>query len=149
MKTDKSYGIILILRKDNEEDRFLILKQKPAGHWSFPKGHGEEGESPIESALRELKEETNIDDIELLELPSVSYGYLLNDDKGEFYKTLELFIAFAKDDKVIPQETEVQEYKWTTYQETLDTFSINGLKFSLGVKKVLDLTQKYLEDMLK
>ena len=29
--------------------------------WSFPKGHQEDGETDIETAIRETKEETNLD----------------------------------------------------------------------------------------
>ena len=31
------------------------------GHWGFPKGHIEKDETEYETALREVKEETNID----------------------------------------------------------------------------------------
>ena len=37
------------------------------GHWGFPKGHQDAGESEKETAIRELKEETGIDAVNLLE----------------------------------------------------------------------------------
>ena len=37
-----------------------LLLHYPQGHWDFPKGHIEPGESPEKAALRELKEETGL-----------------------------------------------------------------------------------------
>ncbi len=61
-------------QKENIEDRFLLLQQKD-GHWSFPKGHIEEGEDSKTASMRELQEETGIADIKWLELPSVFEKY--------------------------------------------------------------------------
>ncbi len=53
-----SCGIIPLVRTP-EGVRFLIVKQIN-GHWSFPKGHVEEGESYKETAARELLEECGV-----------------------------------------------------------------------------------------
>ena len=55
---ETSCGFILL-----NFDSFLLL-QYPQGHWSFPKGHVEEGDTDHHStASRELTEETGITDI--------------------------------------------------------------------------------------
>ena len=60
---------------------------------------------------------------------------------GEKYdKTVELFIAFTKEDKVVMQESEICEYKWATFQEALDTLSFEE------TKNVLRKAQKYLQN---
>jgi len=47
----------------------------------LPKGHIEQGETPEEAALREVKEETGIDNLQIVkELPSTWHCYLLNDE---------------------------------------------------------------------
>ncbi len=56
MKTEKSCGAVIF----NDEDKVLIVKHN-AGHWDFPKGHMEAGETETQTAIREVKEETNID----------------------------------------------------------------------------------------
>ena len=50
------YGIIVITA-DRET---VVIRGRQSGKWSFPKGHGELTEQPLEAALRELKEETGI-----------------------------------------------------------------------------------------
>tara|TARA_Y100001968_G_C19219784_1_gene649125 strand:+ start:265 stop:693 length:429 start_codon:yes stop_codon:yes gene_type:complete len=58
-KVDFASGGIAI-----DKDRVLIVKNKPDptrggdGYWGFPKGHLEEGETPIQAAIREVQEET-------------------------------------------------------------------------------------------
>ena len=53
---DRSYGVVPV-RLVGEEWQFLVVCHL-GGHWAFPKGHPEEGESPKEAAIRELLEET-------------------------------------------------------------------------------------------
>jgi len=140
IKVDKSFGVILILRSKNKEDRLLILQQVH-GHWSFPKGHGEKGESSKETAVRELEEETGIKigNIKFAELPVIVDRYTF-ELRGKLYdKTVEYFIAYTDSDKVTIQESEIKDYKWVTFQEALDTFTFKE------TKGVLEIVKKYLK----
>ncbi|MBD3304395.1 NUDIX domain-containing protein, partial [Candidatus Woesearchaeota archaeon] len=53
-KTRCSGGIIF------NNGKYLLVKHKEGGHWDFPKGHAEEGETEEETALREIYEETGL-----------------------------------------------------------------------------------------
>ena len=55
----------MFMRKDPEIE-YLLLNY-PAGHWDFPKGRIEKGETEIETARREIKEETDISKIKIFE----------------------------------------------------------------------------------
>lgn len=57
---------------------WLIIKNT-AGHWEFPKGHAEAGESWIQTALRELTEESGITDINLIPGFSRQIRYVFRD----------------------------------------------------------------------
>jgi len=50
------YGAILVTR-DRE---VAVIRGRATGKWSFPKGHGNSHELPLEACIRELKEETGI-----------------------------------------------------------------------------------------
>ena len=52
-----TYGAI-IFSPDND---VLIVEGAKSGKWSFPKGHGNLNEKPLEAAIREVREETGID----------------------------------------------------------------------------------------
>jgi bis(5'-nucleosidyl)-tetraphosphatase len=56
----RSAGVVVVRRFDDGW-RFLLLRAYR--YWDFPKGGIEQGESPLEAALREVKEETGLADL--------------------------------------------------------------------------------------
>jgi len=61
MKTidDLKAGVAVIML--NEEKQVLLQKRADVGRWGIPSGHIEIGETVSEAAIREVKEETNLD----------------------------------------------------------------------------------------
>lgn len=59
-KTYVGAGIILVKRTAGEADRYLLLKGRTTGVWSFSKGHPERDDdgSQLRTAVRETFEET-------------------------------------------------------------------------------------------
>ena len=70
-KKEKSCGCIII-----EKDKVLLI-QHIKGHWGFPKGHVEVGETERETAIREAKEETNLD-VEINENKRYTMEYVID-----------------------------------------------------------------------
>ncbi len=136
---DRSYGVIAVLI--GEEDKFLCL-QHIQGHWGFPKGHLEEGENKQECALRELEEETGIKNCRLLDLPSVSEEYtFVGPDQNDWHKIVEYFVGIVEDSAVTIQAIEISDYKWTTFEEALDTLTYDNNK------EVLKRAKQYLHKL--
>ena len=103
MKKEKSCGAIII----NDKKEILLVKQTK-GHYSFPKGHVESGETEIETAIRETKEETNIDI-----LVDDTKKYKITYQVGEnVIKDVVYFLAHPISYKLIPQKSEVIELLW-------------------------------------
>jgi 8-oxo-dGTP pyrophosphatase MutT (NUDIX family) len=59
LRKEKACGV-LVYRGEPERPRFLLICCRKHGHWGFPKGHVEAGESERTTALRELMEETGL-----------------------------------------------------------------------------------------
>jgi len=52
-------GVAIIIL--NDENQVLLQKRADVGLWGIPSGHIEKGETVSEAAIREVKEETNLD----------------------------------------------------------------------------------------
>ncbi len=107
MLHEKSCGGI-VYRKYHGNTEILLIKHINSGHWSFPKGHMEPGESETDTAVREIKEETGVDvliDPTFREL--VTYS-----PKKDTVKMVVYFIARAKNVSLVPQMSEISDVKW-------------------------------------
>lgn len=119
MTTEKSCGAVIF----NDEDKVLIVKHN-AGHWDFPKGHMEAGETETQTAIREVKEETNID-IDIIEEYRYESHY---SPKENVEKTVVFFLAKSKSDKLVKQDAEIANIGWFSYKEALDIITYDNAK---------------------
>ena len=62
----RAAGGIVWREGQNSEPEFLLLLHKHGHYWSFPKGRKNKGESDLETARREIREETGIAYLTLL-----------------------------------------------------------------------------------
>lgn len=107
MVNEKSCGAI-VYRKHHGNTEILLIKHVNSGHWSFPKGHVEANETEVETAIREIKEETGLDVIiDPTFRETVSYS-----PKKDTQKVVVYFIAKAKNYDFTPQEEEISDIKW-------------------------------------
>ncbi|MCD8218896.1 MAG: NUDIX domain-containing protein [Ruminococcus sp.] len=116
MQHEKSCGAI-IYRKSHGNTEILLIKHVNSWYWSFPKGHMEVGETEIETAVREIKEETSIDVIlDPTFRETISYF-----SKRNTKKTVVYFIARARNYDFMPQEEEIAEIRWVdiSYASTI------------------------------
>lgn len=108
MDYEKSCGAI-VYRKFHGNTEILLIKHIRSGCWSFPKGHMENGESEPDTAVREIKEETNIDividDTEFRETVVFS-------PRRDVTKEVVYFIGRAVSYDAVPQELEIAELRW-------------------------------------
>ncbi len=104
---EKSCGGI-VYRKFHGNTEILLIKHIKSGYWSFPKGHVEDGESEEQTAIREIKEETNIDVV-------IDTGFrevVTYSPRRESTKDVVYFVAKAKSFDFVPQEDEISEIRW-------------------------------------
>ncbi len=120
---DEAFGIVPILRQEDGE-KFLLI-QHHAGHWGFPKGHADPGETAIAAARREFEEETGITAYELLGETSFAEEYSFIRHKINVRKTVTYFPAVVTSDVVTCQAKEIKDYAWLPYEAAVKkiTFS--------------------------
>ncbi|MFO0906106.1 MAG: NUDIX domain-containing protein [Pirellulales bacterium] len=110
-----SCGVILFREEQGVE--FLLLR-KP-GRFDFPKGHVDPGESELECALRELREETGVpsDWVELDPAFRYAQRYPVWDKylKANAVKTLVLFLGWLHRPVELVM-TEHDDFEWRRWQ---------------------------------
>ncbi len=107
MLHEKSCGAI-VYRRYHGNVEILLIKHVNSGHWSFPKGHVEGDETELETARREIKEETGLDVIiDQTFRETVSYS-----PKRDTQKVVVYFLALARNYDYVPQEEEIAEIRW-------------------------------------
>ena len=108
------YGGILYVKRETGEREYALVQGSYTGKWSFPKGHSNEGELPLECALREVGEETGIDELpQAQEYIRVGYGH---------YYVFELKERITLN----PRDTkEVINTRWVTMEE-MDELTLNA-----------------------
>lgn len=117
MKREKSCGAV-IYKIEDSQIMFLIIKHI-GGHWSYPKGHVENDETELETAKREVKEETNLDIIFEDDFRKVNtYTPHPKTIKDSVYY---LATPINKDIKI--QEEELADAAWLDYYQAYDTLS--------------------------
>jgi bis(5'-nucleosidyl)-tetraphosphatase len=117
MRKDESFGVVPLSKAQGFWEVFLI-RHKRSGYWGFPKGHAEAGESPHEAAFRELKEETNLDCVKLLEIASLTEQYSFLMEGKRVFKTVTYFVAEVGG-KVDLQKDEIEEGIWVPLSEAV------------------------------
>lgn len=90
--TDQSFGIVPLSNQKGEWEVFLI-RHKHGHYWGFPKGHAEQGETQLDAATRELKEETNLEIVRLLQQEPLVEEYNFIFEGRRIYKRVYYFIA--------------------------------------------------------
>ncbi len=136
---EKSCGaVILYKEKGAEEASILLVKNQKGRFWSFPKGHVELWENEKETAVREIKEETDLD-VEILDNFREISDYC---PFGKIRKRVVFFLAAAKSNRVKIQESEIESYTWVKLSEAKKVCTYdNDLR-------VIDKAREYYEDHL-
>lgn len=121
MIREDSFGIIPLKKQDGKWVTLLVRHGK--GHWAFPKGHAEKGESPLETALRELKEEVGLECEELLSFDSLHEHYFFQSGSQKIEKHVTYFLAKVTGE-ILLQAEEIDAFEWLPLERaaTVATF---------------------------
>jgi bis(5'-nucleosidyl)-tetraphosphatase len=127
---DISYGVVPLLEKDGEIFVFLIHQfgRNSDVYWTFPKGHPEAGESPEETAHRELTEETGLIASSLETEKTFTQTYSFNFEDTRIHKTVVYYIGYVQAETFTLQATEVSQAGWFRFSEAQEKLSYDGAK---------------------
>ena len=133
MRYIKSCGFI-VYKAENNENFYLIIKSHN-GDVGFPKGHMEPGENELQTAIRELKEETGMD-VDAIYDFRYQIEYPLPRVPDAMKQTV-YFLGKCASDDIIIQETEVASAEFVTYDKAIEKLTFEETKNML--KKANDI----------
>ena len=143
-------GIVVL----NNKNKVFVAKRidNPKNYWQMPQGGIDDGEDNLKAALRELKEETSINSVELIKeiegyltynLPNNLLGIIW---KGKFKGQKQKWFVFKfnvndKENNLKTKKPEFLEWKWIDLENITDTV----VDFKLEIyKKIKEEVKKII-----
>ncbi|PSO44937.1 MAG: hypothetical protein BRC25_03630 [Parcubacteria group bacterium SW_6_46_9] len=127
LESDRSVGVVPIRFDDcsheSEQKIRMCLVHAKEGFWSFPKGHPENEETDLETASRELSEETGIGNACILTDHTFVDEFTFQDGPRSVKKTVQYYPAIApKEEHHIAEqwEHEISEYRWVSPSNAIE-----------------------------
>ncbi|MBM3898163.1 MAG: NUDIX domain-containing protein [Thaumarchaeota archaeon] len=125
---ERSAGAVLF-RRENGAEMFLLLHY-PAGHWDYPKGNIERGEQELETVRREIKEETGIEDIVIIDGFKKVIEYNYKRDSAFVHKKVSYYVAECKTSSVTIS-FEHKGYQWLGYDAAMKRLTFKNARIVL------------------
>jgi dATP pyrophosphohydrolase len=135
MRAEYQVLIIPFIMKKEEDVKYGIFKRKDNNAWQFIAGGGEDKEKPIEAAIRETREETNIlsNDFYILKTKSMVPIVEFNDHKNKkgLYVIPEYCFGVKINDENINISNEHIKYRFVNYKKAISLLRFDGNKTAL------------------
>lgn len=129
----------IVFRRNEETDIVEVLLIKDAkNRWTIPKGHVEEGEEPKQTAEREIREETGLQDMKVMQwLGKVNFRYRRNHTLVLMTMHIYLVEGRGNTNRLHPEDW-LSDIQWLPATEAVDAIAYEDIsKLMLaGLKKV-------------
>lgn len=117
----------VVVRLDNGRALFLLIRDSYK-NWGFPKGHLEPGETPDAAALREVNEETGLDDLVLRgEISTIDWYFRF---RGRLvHKVCHFYLMETLTSVTSPQRDEgITACRWEPYDRAAELISYENAR---------------------
>lgn len=122
MLHERAAGFILYRMRGGVRE-YLIVQNKNGGHWGFPKGRIELGETPEQAARREVAEEVGIGKVSMTSFRDrLTYQFVR---QGELVKKEVLVFLAETAEEGSLSLGEIQDMRWLPYSEALHQLTHN------------------------
>lgn len=133
-----------VVYRDEDGPVYLLL-QYPGGHWDFPKGHVEAGESEEETTRREVEEETGITDLVFLPgfRESITYAYTYKETLVKKKVVFRVARTRVRRDDIILSHEHIG-HDWLPYREAMERVTYENARGILRAAHAAILAEEQL-----
>lgn len=127
----KEFSAGFVLFRDTPEGRrWLVLDY--GRHWDYPKGHLEKGETAWQAAVRELREETGIKQVDRVGAFKREMTYwFYSPKKGRVHKTVTFFVGRTRAEAVKLSD-EHAGYAWLPFEDAMARLTFENARDMLA-----------------
>ena len=119
-------GGVVVFREGSDGRRYLLLRHANGGHWSFPKGHLEKGESARDAAVRELTEETGLKHERFLADFRERVHYTYQGEGARIEKAVVYFLASVNQFTPVSLSDEHLDYEWLPFGKAVNKLTYDN-----------------------
>lgn len=126
---EKSSGTVIF--RDTPEGIVFLLLHYPSGHWDFVKGKMEKGENPLDTVIREAKEETGISDLNFVEGFEENIEYDFQFEGELIHKKVVFYLAKTNTEKITISHEHL-DFVWLDYKSAFEKITYQNAKSVLS-----------------
>lgn len=131
-------GVVFRYAKNDKKQLEILLIQDSKGRWTIPKGHIEEGENSRQTAEREIREETGLQEMKVgMWLGKINFRYRRG--SSLVLMTTEIFMvkALGDTDKLQPEKW-MTSLAWLPANDALEKIEYEdiGKLILIGMQKI-------------
>ena len=131
---EKSVGCVTFYLKENQ--RYYLLLRYISNHWGLVKGHIEANETEKQTLIREIHEETKLEEFEIIPNFKESSTYTYSRNNQRFDKLISYYLVKSNNFNIIISD-EHKEYTWLKYEEAIDKITYKNTKAILKKAEML------------
>ena len=128
---ERAAGFVLFRTSSDSVREYILLKHHHGGHWAFPKGRVEPGETDEVTAIREVMEETGISQLQPIPGFHESSSYVFERGGHRISKTVVYFLGSASTAGV-ELSSEHEAYRWLPAAEAAKLLTYDEARRILG-----------------
>lgn len=113
MQHEKSCGALVLHTAEDGKQYILMIRHRPGGHRSFPKGHMERGETEYMTAVREVYEETAVQ----IRIYSDFRETVHYRPQPGVTKEVVYFLTETSQSEIHPREGEIAQVEWVPIEQ--------------------------------
>ncbi len=132
-----------MFRSSEASAEVALIKAKGGKVWTLPKGLVDDKETPMKTALREVREETGLEASIISEIGESHYWYNIRGENEKCKKTVKFYLMeFVKGD-MADHDDEVELADWVSLESASERLTYKGDKAIMN--KAVEMIEKRLK----